>query len=156
MILNNSLELVTFGVADIIVGMEVCAVREINRNVDYTPVPHAPSHVRGVLNLRGEVVTSLDLREILGLRRSETDRHSRHVILSSDGEQFALLVDRVEDVVLVQPDQVAPPPDNFKSLEGRFFTGICKLPDKLVALINVSEVLAVEAPAQAQAQASAS
>jgi purine-binding chemotaxis protein CheW len=135
-------ELVTFYVADLLLGAEIGFVEEINRQTNLTPVPHAPESVRGVMNLRGDVVTVLDLRTILGLGRTETGKDVRNVVINATGERIGLLVDRVADVLMTRRDEIDPPPPNMIKACGRFLEGVCKLDRELLAVLNIPEVLA--------------
>jgi purine-binding chemotaxis protein CheW len=135
-------ELVSFYVGDLLLGAEISQVEEINRYSEPTPVQHAPDAVRGVVNLRGEVVTVLDLRTILGLGRTAAGRNTRNVIVKSDGTRTGLLVDRVADVVNVRWSEVDQPPANLSGVQSRFLLGVYKLENELLSVLNVSEALA--------------
>ena len=135
-------ELVTFYVGDLLLGAEISQVEEINRHIEMTPVPHAPESVRGVVNLRGEVVTVLDLRTILGLGRTAADRNTRNVIVNTAGTRTGLLVDRIADVVNVRWNEIDLPPANLSGVQGRFLLGVYKLENELLSVLDVSEVLA--------------
>ena len=89
----------TFYVGDLLLGVDIRQVQEINRQLDVTKVPQAPKCVRGVINLRGEVTTVIDLRTILGIEQAEVTRASRNLIVNSEGESIGLLVDRISDIL---------------------------------------------------------
>ena len=137
-------EFVTFYVDNILIGVDIHHVEEINRRVEVTTVPHAPEYVRGVINLRGEVVTVIDLRTILGLPPGEITKQIRTVVAHSQDEQIGLLVDRIADVVKTRTDQIDPPPANMAGIEGRFFTGVHKLRTELLLILDVNAALAGE------------
>jgi purine-binding chemotaxis protein CheW len=141
---SGEVEFVTFYVGDLLLGAEIGHVEEINRHVDVTPVAHAPDWVQGVVNLRGEVVTVLDLRKILGLGRTETGANARNVIVNADGERIGLLVDRIADVVNTQWSEIKPPPANLTGAHERFFQGIVELDRELLAVLNIAEVLSAD------------
>jgi purine-binding chemotaxis protein CheW len=141
--LSNEAELVTFYVGDLLLGAEICHVEEINRHVDVTPVADAPASVQGVVNLRGEVVTVLDLRQILGLGHTEAGKSTRNVIVNSEGERIGLLVDRIADVVTAQRGETKASPANLAGAQERFFHGVLELEHDLLAVLNIAEVLAV-------------
>jgi purine-binding chemotaxis protein CheW len=134
---------VTMYVGDMLLGIDIAVADEINRHVDVTPVPHAPKFVRGVLNLRGEVVTVVDLRMILGLPPTEGSSGARTVIVRSEGEQIGLRVDRVADVVRAKSDQIAAVPPNLNGLDGRFFKGVFQLASELLVVLDIQVALAV-------------
>lgn len=140
----EEVEFVTFYVGNLLIGADIHQVEEINRLIGVTAVPHAPKYVRGVINLRGEVVTVVDLREILGLADTDRTGSTRTVVVRSKGEQIGLLVDRIADVILTSPAEIDPPPANVSGADGRFFTGICKLETELLVILDVDTVLTAE------------
>ncbi len=137
-------EFATFYLGDLLTGVDIRQIQEIDRHLELTAIPHAPPWVRGVTNLRGEVVTVLDLRMVAQLETSEITEQSRNVIVDSQGEQIGLLVDRVADVVTVRTDEIEPPPANIGGIDSRFFRGVYKLNSELLVLLNVEEALAVD------------
>jgi purine-binding chemotaxis protein CheW len=144
----SEVEFVTFYVGDLLIGVDINQLDEINRLVDITPVPHAPSYVRGVVNLRGEVVTVIDLRKILGLEESKNTGQNRNVIVNSQGEQIGLLVDRIADVVRASPEDLDEPPANISGMDGRFFKNICQLDNNLLIVLDVDAAIDVKEAGQ--------
>ncbi len=140
---------ITFGVSDVLLGIPITNVDEINRNLDVTPVPHAPPSVIGVLNLRGDVVTIIDLARVLDLPQVESTRQSRVVIVRSYGERIGLKVDRIADVVRVNPAALEPVPSNMNSLDIRFFRGVYRLPREIMAVLDVDAALEAASTAPA-------
>ncbi|MBN1910154.1 MAG: chemotaxis protein CheW [Pirellulales bacterium] len=136
-------EFATFYVADLLLGVNILQVEEINRHVTLTPVPHSPDYVRGVINLRGEVVTVVDLKAILGLPEGEITKDTRNVVVNSKGEQIGLLVDRIADVVKAPGDMIEPPPANLGGVDGRYFKGVVKLQHDLLVILDVESALAM-------------
>jgi purine-binding chemotaxis protein CheW len=136
-------EFVTFNVGELLIGVDIHHVEEINRQVDITPVPQSPPQVRGVINLRGEVVTVVDLRNVLGMGNTEIGQNTRTVVVNSHDEQIGLLVDRIADVVLEHSEQIDPPPANVGGVDGRFFKGVYKLEKRLLIVLDVEEAIAV-------------
>ncbi len=139
----TSQPVVTFYVGPLLLGLPIAQVREINRQLDFTPVPHAPRLVRGVVNLRGEVVTVLDLHHVLGLPAGEVTPRTRNLIVFYRGEPVGLLVDQVADILEVDPQQMTPPPANVRGAEGRFFRGVVPLEHDILVLLELEEALAV-------------
>ena len=101
-------QLVTFRVDDVLMGVDIRQVQEINRRIKVTTVPHAPKYVRGVINLRGEVVTVVELRTILGLPPAEVTEQARTVVVRSKDEQVGLLIDQIGEVVKSRTDEIEP------------------------------------------------
>lgn len=131
----------TFYAGELLLGIDIRLVQEINRQLDTTPVPNAPSHVRGVINLRGEVATVIDLRTVLGLDPAEDTRETRNLIVHSQGEAIGLLVDKISDILTLRPEEVATPPSNIKGVDSRYFRGVHTLESEIVVLLDVEQVL---------------
>ncbi|WP_158545325.1 chemotaxis protein CheW [Bremerella cremea] len=138
------LQLATFYVGDLLLALPIDYVQEINRNLDLTEVPHAPEHVRGVINLRGDVATVIDLRRILGFSPAEVAPQSRNLIVRSGGESIGLWVDQIADIITVSSDEIGPAPANVSGVEGRFFKGVYRTETDIVVLLDTGEALSVE------------
>ncbi|MDY7030541.1 MAG: chemotaxis protein CheW [Thermodesulfobacteriota bacterium] len=141
---NKVVELITFYVGDALCGMDILKVQEINKHVKMTEVPQSPEYVLGVLNIRGKIVSIIDLGKKLGLSSTMLTDHSRNVIVDSQNEHIGLLVDRISDVVATELDKVDLPPANIGGVQGRFFEGVFKTQDSLIGILNVEEVLKEE------------
>ncbi len=138
---SDDRQFATFYVGDLLLAIDIEVVQEINRQIDVTPVPNAQKHVKGVINLRGEVVTVLDLRSTLGLPKTEFTPLTRNVIVKSQGEAIGLWVDRVADILAIQPDKISPAPANVNGIEGRFFKGVHSLEDEIAVLLDLDVIL---------------
>jgi purine-binding chemotaxis protein CheW len=138
------LELATFYVGDLLVGADIRQVEEINRQMDFTPLPHVPPFVLGVLNLRGSVVTVVDLSTILGVKHASQSQRSHNVIIRFEGERIGLAVDRIADVVRTTSDALDELPANFDSMDTRFLQGVYAMEDELLLVLNVQEALSLQ------------
>ncbi len=138
-------QMCTFWIGDALCGVDIRCVQEINRQVDATPVPLSPPHVLGVMNLRGRVVTVVDLAAKLGLGRTRFTDETRNVIVHSQEEPVGLLVDRIADVVDVDPGAVEPAPANLGGIRGTAFQGVLRTEGSLVGILDVDAVLGEEA-----------
>ncbi len=134
----------TFYVGNLLLGIDIGQVQEINRQLDVTNVPQAPKCVRGVINLRGEVTTVIDLRTILGLEQTEVTEDSRNLILNFQGETLGFLVDRISDILALKSGEIDPPPTNIKGIQGKYFLGVHALETEILVLLNLDAVLAEE------------
>ncbi|QDS90376.1 Chemotaxis protein CheW [Rosistilla ulvae] len=132
----------TFYVSDVLLGIAIDRVREINRLSEITHVPHAPGHVLGVVNLRGEVVPLLDLGILLGLPNTQVSADSKNMIVQSGGQLLGLVVDRVSDILAVSQEEMSVPPANVNSVDGRMIHGIHTLTDDVVILLDIDQALA--------------
>ena len=138
---NEILELSTFYIGAALCSIDILKIQEINKLLDWTPVPQAEKYVRGILNLRGKIITVIDLGYKLGLPSMVVSNKSRNIVVNSMGEQIGLLVERLSDVVQVDPNKVERPPANIGALQGNFFKGVFKTKDHLIGVLDVEAVL---------------
>lgn len=135
-------KLVLFESGNLLCGLDIAHVQEINKNIAVTIVHRAPESVRGVINLRGEIVTIVDLRTKFGFEPLVQDDETQIVIVRQGDENIGLMVDSVSDVVIADEKNIEQPPSNLAGVTGRFFKGIYKLEHSLVAILNIDELLA--------------
>ena len=134
-------QIATFHVGNLLLGVNIDVVQEINRQLDVTEVPHAPRTVRGVINLRGEVVTVVDIRTLLGMEKREITEKCRCVVIHSQDELVGVLVDSVADILAIPTNEIDPAPANIDGVEGRFFQGVHALDNGVVVLLDVEQLL---------------
>lgn len=138
---KNTVELATFFVGDALCGMDILKVQEINKLIEMTRVPKAPEYVLGILNLRGEIVTIIDLGKKLALKSTDLNDKTRNVIVNSNEEHIGLMVEQIGDVVQAEWGKIEKPPANIGGVQGRFFTGVYKTEDRLIGILDVDKVL---------------
>jgi purine-binding chemotaxis protein CheW len=141
---KNIIELATFYVGDALCGMDILKVQEINKLMEMTRVPQSPDYMVGILNLRGQIVTIIDLGQKLGLGSVEISNESRNIIVNAPGEHVGLLVTKISDVVMADPDKIEQAPANMSGIQGSFFTGVYKTENKLIGILDIKEVLRIE------------
>jgi len=127
-------------VGAMLVGIDLDRVQEINRHVDPTPVPLMPAHVRGLVNLRGSLVTVLDLGQVLRGQPTAVGARTRTVVVELGDETCGLVVDEVGDVVDVGQRRREPLPSHLPADQRRWFTGLVQLPAELLLLLDVDAV----------------
>ena len=141
---DSTRKLALFESGNLLCALDIAHVQEINKNIAVTVVHRAPEYVCGVINLRGEIVTVVDLRVKFGFEPLAESADRQIVIVRQEGENIGLLVDTVSDVVSADERDIEPPPSNLSGVAGRFFKGIYKLEHDLVAILNIDELLAKE------------
>jgi purine-binding chemotaxis protein CheW len=134
----------TFHVSDLFLGIEVERVQEVLRDVDITPVPTAPPSIRGLINLRGQIVTAVDLRHRFGITETG-DAASTILVLDTGSESLSLVVDRTADVVEVEDQSFEKPPDTLTGEARRLIRGAFKLKDTLLLALDVENALDIRA-----------
>ena len=141
---SDTVELATFYVGEALCGMDILKVQEINKLIEMTRVPQAPEYVLGILNLRGEIVTIIDLGKKLSLKSTEMSDKTRNIIVNSNGEHIGLMVEKISDVVQAEWEKVEAPPANIGGVQGKYFTGVFKTEDRLIGILDVEKVLEEE------------
>ncbi len=138
---SKSVEMATFYVGESLCGMDILKVQEINKLLEMTEVPMAPDYVKGILNLRGQIVTVIDLGRKLGLSDSEVSPDTRNIIVNCNNEYIGLLVDRIGDVERTDEADIEAPPANIGGIQGKYFEGVFKKENSLIGILNVDEIL---------------
>ncbi|MDH5511076.1 MAG: chemotaxis protein CheW [Nitrospinota bacterium] len=147
---ERKLQLCTFRLNKRLFGVDIQDVKEINTEVIFTQIFHAPKEVRGYVNIRGQIHLVLDLRILLGFPKKEPNQDSRVVIFKqSIGEPFGALVDKIGDIVEVGSQQIeeygahddaeAAQEDRWKNRN--LVVGVCKLEKDLLVILNAKSFI---------------
>jgi len=136
----------TFFVADRFFGVDVTRVQEVIRYQEMTSVPLASAVVRGLINLRGQIVTALDMRARLGLAPAPSEQRPMNVVVRTDEGAVSLLVDEIGEVVEVADTCRERVPDTLLARERGLITGVCKLKDRLMLVLDPERAIAETAP----------
>lgn len=163
----------TFTLGDLYLGIDIILVREINRSLECTPVPGAPEFIRGMLNIRGRVITLFNLKRRLAwnqanertIKSTDTSSKKKHkqynVILKTNPEvqqisqevaknkcpwadPVGLIVDELGDVREIADDAILPAPANLKGISADFVHGVVEIQNNLLIILNVAAVLGME------------
>jgi purine-binding chemotaxis protein CheW len=141
---NKTNQFCTFFVDGIHFGIEVLEVQEVLRFQSMTPVPLAPDVVRGLINLRGQIVTAFDLRTRLDMPDRSPGQNPMNVVIRSDDGAVSLLVDEIGDVLETREDQFEPPPATLDATTRALLTGVFKLENHLLLILDTEKTLAIE------------
>jgi len=125
-------------------GVDTEPVQEIVKVGHITPVHHAPDYVVGIMNLRGRVVTVIDLGMKLDLGATPVTQDSRILIIAWQGEALGLLIDNVLGVVPVDRAEMKPPPENVRGVQSDMVAGVCQVDNRLMAMLDLPSVLAAD------------
>lgn len=131
--------LVIFSVGDKEYGVEMSQVREVIRVREITTLPDTPDFVEGVINLRGKVIPLVNLRKKLKVPEKEIDRINRAIVVRLNENFVGVIVDKVNEVVSIQPADIMVPDDVLK--DARYLIGVGKLKDELVFIIDIMKLL---------------
>lgn len=135
----HSSQFCTFYFGNLLFGVELKGVQEVIRSLDITRVPLAPATVSGLINLRGQIVTAVDLRQRLELPAAPHGMLPMNVVVRSDDGSVSLLVDEIGDVVEVEEDSFEPPPETLRAAVREMIQGVHKLNGRLLHVLDVEK-----------------
>jgi purine-binding chemotaxis protein CheW len=139
--MSNDLHIVGFRVGQETFGVPITCVHEIVRVPEITNVPDSPEFVEGVINLRGKIVSVVDLRKRFGAPQSPQDKKNRVIVVESESKLVGLIVDAASEVMKIPHAEIEPPPRVLSDTDNGYVTGVGKLKDRLVILVDLNRVL---------------
>jgi len=142
--MGDSRQFSTFTLGDLFCGIEVLRVQEVIRAQAMTRVPLAPSVVSGLINLRGQIVTAVDLRIRLALEPRPADQAPMNVVVRGDDCAVSLLVDEIGDVVEVAEESFEPAPETLSPEVRGLIQGVYKLNGRLLLALDTDRILNLE------------
>ncbi len=153
---TNTVQLCTFRIGQLLLGIDVLRVQEVLHNLEVTTVPHAAESILGLINLRGRIATAIDLGERLEVERSEDVDAARsvHVVVRSTGDVVSLVVDSIDDVLDVEPGDYESPPETMTGVAKELIMGAYKLTGELLLVPDVERIVALHSAMSNEAVAS--
>lgn len=135
----------TFFVEDLFFGIDVLKVQEVLRYQDMTAVPAAPDVIEGLINLRGQIVTAIDMRRRLGLEKRAENESPMNMVVRSDDGVVSLLVDEIGDVLEVRAETYERVPTNVPREQRDLIRGVYKLDNRMLLVLDTERVLQITA-----------
>jgi purine-binding chemotaxis protein CheW len=139
--MEKDLQVVGFRIGNETYGVRIGSVREIVRVPEITSVPSAPETVEGVINLRGKIIPVMDLRKRFGHREIKPDKKNRILVVELDNKLIGLIVNSASEVLKISPAEIEAPGSVFADGESGYVTGVGKLRDRLIILLDISKLL---------------
>ncbi|MBF0378036.1 MAG: purine-binding chemotaxis protein CheW [Desulfamplus sp.] len=154
-----SRQIATFILGNSRLGIDILLIKEVYRHMSITPIPDSPAHLKGLMNLRGRVVTVIDLNICLGRAASENVATSRLLVLKTDDdiEKYkksgmvgnislgkdivGLLIDQMDDVITIENSDIFPAPPNLEEAEEALIEGVIKKGKQLIIILDVNAML---------------
>lgn len=137
----TTIELLTFQLADQEYSLDIMSVREIRGWTRTTPLPHAPSYMKGVINLRGTVLPVMDLSERLGLEpQKQTDRNVI-IVVNHDDVMTGLLVDAVSDIIALTAEDLQPPPEMQPGSTSNVVSSLTLIDERMIRVLDLSSIV---------------
>jgi purine-binding chemotaxis protein CheW len=140
--MSRELHIVGFKVGRETYGVPITSLHEIVRVPEITAVPDAPDYLEGVINLRGKIVSVMDLRKRFGEKETTLRRQNRILVVEHGGRLAGLIVDSASEVLKIPADAVEAPPAVFQDGGLNCVTGLGKVNGRLVVLLDMSKLLA--------------
>lgn len=137
--MTDSKQYATFYLNNLFLGVEVRQVQEVIRYQEMTRVPLAPAMIQGLINLRGQIVTAIDLRRRFDFPSLEEGRRPMNVVVQSDDGAVSLLVDEIGDVVEIGDEAYERPPETLRGATRDLVTGVYKLKGQLLLILNIDK-----------------
>jgi purine-binding chemotaxis protein CheW len=137
--MSQPLQFCTFYLNKLLFGVELQGVQEVIRNVNVTPVPLAPGAVSGLVNLRGQIITAVDLRRQLEFEPRPADSKPMNVVVRSEDGAVSLMVDSIGDVIEVQESSFEVPPETLQGKVRSMILGVHKLDGRLMHVLDISK-----------------
>jgi len=142
--MTTATQLCTFHVDDLLFAIEVVQIQEVIRFEQITAVPLASRVVRGLINLRGQIVTAVDLRSRLNLPESDGEGAPMNVVIRLEEGLISIIVDNIGDVLEVDEGAFEPPPPTLPAHLRRVVVAVCKLPERLLLVLDPERAARVE------------
>ena len=139
----EQIEYLTFHIHQSVYGINIFDIQEVTKVSDITTIPRSPDFVEGIINLRGNIVTILNLGKKLGVKPIETQEENHVIIITLDDEYIGLMIDGVDTVIYSKTMDIESAPANMGGANEAFFEGVLKTSDQLVGILNLDKVLAM-------------
>ncbi|WP_339633631.1 chemotaxis protein CheW [uncultured Sneathiella sp.] len=138
---SNMQEYVTILIADQLFGIPVLEVHDVLRDLKLTKIPLAPAEVAGALNLRGRIVTAIDVRKRLGLPQLEQKGDGMSIVVEHQSEPYSLMIDSVGEVLTLDVNDLQPTPVTLNASWKEISGGVYRLEDKLLVILQIERLL---------------
>ena len=139
---DETVQVIVFNLGGERYGVDVSQVREIIKPSQITRIPNAPDFIEGVINLRGQITTIVNLRKRFGMEPKPIDNDTRIIVVEFDNAAIGMMVDTVTEVKYLSTSDIEPLPDIITAREeAKFLKGVGKLPDGLLIMIDLNKVL---------------
>lgn len=138
---GTEIELLSFLVGGQDYSVDIMSVREIRGGAQATSLPHSPSYVRGVINLRGTVLPIMDLAKRLGMQDSQNDDRNVIIVVAIEERTVGLMVDAVSDILSISEDEMQPPPEMRADQDRNFVSALTIVDDRMIRILDLNAVL---------------
>ncbi len=131
----------TFWTDEQLFGVPIADIVQIIGNQEITPIPDSPSYAKGVINLRGNIIPVIDVRLRFGKEEAKYDEKTCIIVSKIEESHIGFIVDSVDEVTTIDDDNISPPPRMSRDRTNLYLTGIGKIENKVVMLLDTSKIL---------------
>ncbi|HPT69028.1 MAG TPA: chemotaxis protein CheW [Syntrophomonas sp.] len=137
---QKMIQVVVFHLAGVEYAVEITYVEEINRFMNITRVPHAPSYIEGVINLRGSIIPIINLHNKFNLTGQKFDNYTRIIVFKINDILAAIIVDKVSEVIFLDVANIAEDTQFFSPINAEVIEGMVKVEDRLIILLDLMKL----------------
>lgn len=141
-------QLIKFAVADLTFGIEITQIHQILKPQEIFKVPNTPPFIEGLLNLRGRVLTVFNLRKRFGMEARANDGNTKIIIVNMNDVLIGFIVDSVTEIVRLNEEEFEDTPPSLHGIDRKYLSGVGKMGDKLIMILDLTKVLSSEEEAQ--------
>ncbi len=141
---RSVIQLVSFVLEEVEYGINILGVHEIMRYPEITRLPNAPGYIKGVINLRGNIIPVIDMRTRFGMSEAENTELTRIIVVETGEKLIGLLVDNVHQVVRLPEASIDSPAGLIEGVSEEYIVGIGRLRDRLIVILNLDNILFLE------------
>ncbi len=152
---SGTMQLVSFRLGHEEFGIVITKVQEIILLGEITRMPQTPAYIKGLINLRSNVIPIVDLRLRFGLDEAEATDETRIMVVNVEDKTVGLIVDAVSEVLRISQDQVTPPPPAVSGLGREYLTGLVRLEERLLVMLDIDKILGEDSGIAAEELAAA-
>lgn len=137
---KSNIQILTLFLGGQTFGIPTHSIQDVMRPIEMTRIPLAPDYIRGVSNLRGRIMTVIDLRQ--RINESPADiKKSMNIVVEQDGEIYSVLVDRVGDVINVDTDKIEGPPETLNAMWKNVLQGVYQAEGKIILILEAASIV---------------
>lgn len=141
-------QFIKFAVSDLTFGIEITQIHQILKPQEIFKVPNTPPFIEGLLNLRGRVLTVFNLRKRFGMDSRENDDNTKIIIVNMNDVLMGFIVDSVTEIVRLNEEDLEGTPPSLRGIDRKYLSGVGKMGDKLIMILDLTKVLSSEEEAQ--------
>ncbi len=134
-------QFLVFGISTEVYGVEIAYVKEIIKICGITKVPHTPHYMKGIINLRGDIIPVVNVRDRFGLETKDYDERTCIIVLNYEDSTVGLIVDQVNEVMYIDTDKIMQPPSEKRGYMNHFIKNIGKTPEGVKQIVDLGRLL---------------